>query len=210
MSANYKLVRTPNPNQTDEQQPLHPRFVSNGTVNTDELIEKAKARSSFSPADMKGILQLFQDMIADYLMFGYNVELEGIGTFSISLQSRLVMDKKEIRAESVHFRDVKYRSSKKLRDRLKTMPVYRSENEQSDQKYLTPIQCEENLAWYMEHNSFITCSEYMHLCYCKKSKASMDLKRFTEEGKLRMERLGSNKLYYKPTLPNTKTEEIQE
>ena len=49
-------------------------------------------------------------------MYGYNVELEGIGTFSVSLKSRPVMEKNEIRAESIHFKDVKFRSSKELRD----------------------------------------------------------------------------------------------
>ena len=51
-------------------------------------------------------------MMVDFLMFGYNVELEGIGTFSVSLKSRPVMEKNEVRAESIHFKDVKFRSSK--------------------------------------------------------------------------------------------------
>ena len=40
-------------------------------------------------------------MMVDFLMFGYNVELEGIGPFSVSLKSRPVMEKNEIRAESI-------------------------------------------------------------------------------------------------------------
>ena len=71
-------------------------------------------------------------------MFGYNVELEGIGTFSVSLKSRPVMEKNEIRAESIHFKDVKFRSSKELRDRLKTMPVFRDEYTVSDPAYPPP------------------------------------------------------------------------
>lgn len=197
MAANYKLVRNPNPTGTEKEQALHPRFVSNGTITTDDLIKHARSRSSFSPADMKGILQLFQDLIADYLMFGNRVELDGIGTFSISLQSRPVMDKKEIRSESVHFKDVKFRSSKKLRERLKTMPVYRDDTESSDPKHLTPLQCEENLAWYLDRYPYITCNDYMHLCHCGKTKASLELKRLASEGKLRIERMGTSKLYYK-------------
>ena len=110
MSANYKLVRNPNPNpeESGKSLPLHPRLVSCGTIHTGEFINRAKSRSSFSPADMKGILQLFQDMMVDFLMYGYNVELEGIGTFSVSLKSRPVMEKNEIRAESIHFKDVKF------------------------------------------------------------------------------------------------------
>lgn len=57
MSANYKLVRNPNPNpeESGKSLPLHPRLVSCGTIHTGEFINRAKSRSSFSPADMKGI-----------------------------------------------------------------------------------------------------------------------------------------------------------
>ena len=38
MSANYKLVRNPNPNpeESGKSLPLHPRLVSCGTIHTDE------------------------------------------------------------------------------------------------------------------------------------------------------------------------------
>jgi len=65
-------------------------------------------RSSFTTGDIKGVLQLLQDMIVSELQLGNNVELEGIGTFTASLQCPPVMDKKEIRAESIRFRTVRY------------------------------------------------------------------------------------------------------
>ena len=52
---------------------------------------------------------------------GYIVELEGIGFFSISLSSRPVMDKSEIRSKSIHFRNVNFRYEKYLKKKLKTM-----------------------------------------------------------------------------------------
>lgn len=197
MCANYKLVRNPNPKRTNELQPLHPRLVSSGTIDTKEFIKRAKNRSSFSSGDIKGVLQLFQDMIAEHLMYGYNVELEGIGTFSVSLQCRPVMDKKEIRSESVQFRDVKFRSSKELRERLCTMPVFRSENVESDKKYFSPEECERRLMAYLDNHPSITRTEYMSLCRCKKTKAATDLKRFTEEGKLDFKVIPPVRLYYK-------------
>lgn len=203
MSANYKLVRNPNPNpeESGKSLPLHPRLVSCGTIHTDEFISRAKSRSSFSPADMKGILQLFQDMMVDFLMFGYNVELEGIGTFSVSLKSRPVMEKNEIRAESIHFKDVKFRSSKELRDRLKTMPVFRDEYTVSDPAYPSAKECEQEVFRYLETNPFIHQKKYMSLCGCSRSKASLDLRRLVEEGKLRWEKLGTSHLYYKVEEP---------
>lgn len=197
MSANYKLVRNPNPQKTGEVQPLHPRLVPSGTIDSKDFIKRAKIISSFSSADITGMLQLFQDMLADYLMMGYNVELNGIGTFSISLTGRPVMDKKEIRSESVHFKDVKFRSSKELRDRLVSTPVLRSEVEESDKKYFTPEECERRLMGYLDNHPYITRIDYMSLCRCRKTKAAADLKRFTEKGIIYYKTLPPVRLYYK-------------
>jgi len=105
-------------------------------------------------------------MMVDFLMYGYNVELEGIGTFSVSLKSRPVMEKNEIRAESIHFKDVKFRSSKELRDRLKTMPVFRDEYTISDPAYPSAKECEQEVFRYLETNPFIHQKKYMSLCGC--------------------------------------------
>lgn len=146
---------------------------------------------------MKGILQLFQDVMADCLMSGYNVELEGIGTFSVSLQSRPVMEKRDLRSESVHFKDVKYRSSKQLRDRLKTMPVFRHEYQPSDPTYLSSQECERRLFQFLETHPYVLLKDYMSICRCAKTKASTDLRRLVKEGRLRWEKLGTSHLYYK-------------
>ena len=55
------------------------------------------------------------------------------------------MEKNEIRAESIHFKDVKFRSSKELRDRLKTMPVFRDEYTVSDPAYPSAKECEQEV-----------------------------------------------------------------
>lgn len=126
MSAEYKLVRRPDPHKTDVKQPLYPCFVPSGIVRLDDLARMARGRSSFSSADIKGMLQLFQDLIVDALEYGQCIELEGIGTFGISLKSRPVMEEKEIRAESIRFQDVTFRSSKELCHRLCAMQLERS------------------------------------------------------------------------------------
>ena len=111
------------------------------------------------------------------------------------------MEKNEIRAESIHFKDVKFRSSKELRDRLKTMPVFRDEYTVSDPAYPSAKECEQEVFRYLETNPFIHQKKYMSLCGCSRSKASLDLRRLVEEGKLRWEKLGTSHLHYKVEEP---------
>lgn len=54
----------------------------------------AKSRSTYSEADIAGALQLITDLVTERLREGDNVEIEGLGFFSVSLQSRAVMSKR--------------------------------------------------------------------------------------------------------------------
>ncbi|MDR1880895.1 MAG: HU family DNA-binding protein [Tannerellaceae bacterium] len=195
MSANYKLVRNPNPKKDGQIQPLHARFVPCGTVSTPEIIRAILPKSTFSSADYKGVLQLLQDALVDHLMFGFNVELEGIGTFTISLQSPPVMNKKQIRSESVFFKDVKFHASKELKDRLKTMHVFRAPERQ--RKTFTLEECEERLMRYLEKNTYITGRAYKSLSQCGKTKAAAQLKQFRLAGKIVRHGYGPTTFYTK-------------
>ncbi len=195
MSANYKLVRNPDPTRSGKTQPYHVRFVPNGTVSTDLLIKSILPRSSFSSADYKGMLQLIQDAIVENLLFGYNVKLEGIGTFTISLKCPPLMDKKKVRSEAVSFRDVKFRSSLKLRQRLTGMRVYRAR--EVARKIFSLEECENRLMDYFENNFYITGRIYMTLNHCCKTKAAAHLKQFRQEGKIVRQGYGPTTFYTK-------------
>ncbi len=196
MSAEYKLVRRPNPYKTDVKQPLYPCFVPWRTVRLDDLAKMAQGRSSFSSADIKGMLQLLQDLIVDALEYGQCIELEGIGTFGISLKSRPVMEEMEIRAESIHFQDVTFRSSKELRDRLRTIHLERSPEKAP--VGFTPEACEQRTMEYLKTHPYITGKVYRGLCRCGKTKAAADLKRMMQEGKLARTFVGNAYLFRLP------------
>ena len=116
----------PNPNKGEEaaeKQPLHARLVSCGTLRTKELVERVGEVSSFTPAVLRGCLQALRDHMLNYLEMGYNVELEGFGTFSLSLHSKPVMDKKKIRAEGITVDGLNFRPCKELKRKLSTIKV---------------------------------------------------------------------------------------
>ena len=196
MSAEYKLVRRPDPHKTDVKQPLYPCFVPSGIVRLDDLARMARGRSSFSSADIKGMLQLLQDLIVDALEYGQCIELEGIGTFGISLKSRPVMEEKEIRAESIRFQDVTFRSSKELCHRLCAMQLERSP-EKAPVGFTQEV-CEQRTMEYLKTHPYITGKVYRGLCRCGKTKAAADLKKMMLEGKLVRTFVGNAYLFRVP------------
>ena len=201
MKAQYKLVRMPNPHKDEKEaqkQPLHARLVSCGTLRTKELVERASEASSFTPGDLRGCLQSLRDTMLNYLELGYNVELEGFGTFSLSLHSKPVMEKNKIRAEGITVDGLNFRPCKELKRKLSTIKVERSDRVESDPTYLSQEECERSVFAYLEKHSYLTQQIYISLCHCSWAKASQDLNRLVAEGRLICSHFGRNKLYKKP------------
>lgn len=197
MCARYRMVRNPNPTGDKKKQALHPRVVPYGTIHTNDLIEEAEGRSGISGADIKGALQVIADVMARRLDDGYNIELDGIGFFSVSLASRPVMDKKEIRSESIHFRNVNFRCGKYLKSKLKSMHLERM----PEGKGVLPPFDERvrRLTEYLNAHHYITCSDYRELTGCSKYRALEDLKKLIDEGKLEKGGYRSTRVYSFPS-----------
>jgi len=197
MGANYKLVRNPDPAGTNKKKPFHARITPIDTVSIIELMEHAREFSTLSTADVKGALQLISDLLSTYLSNGYNVELDGIGYFSVSLSSRPVLEKSEIRSESVRFKNVNFRCHTHLRHRLKSMSVTRLPEEKRES--FSKEEREERLWAYLKRKPIITTRTYMSVCQCSKYLALKDLNRLLARGLLIAEGYKSTRVYIKNT-----------
>ena len=94
MSIHYDLYKTPDIQQTGEEQPLHPRVVFKGTVDQEEFLDRVHKFTGISRSLLAGAMQSFQNELRDLLANGWIVELGDIGYFSVSLQGRLSWTKK--------------------------------------------------------------------------------------------------------------------
>jgi len=184
MSVNYQLFRNPDPNKGEEQSPLHARIVPKGTRSITEMMEYAKSFSSLSTADVKAALQLVSELLEQSLRDGYNVELDGIGYFSASLSCRPVMDKKEIRGESIKFKNVNFRCDKKLKHRLSSMSFFRAEEEREES--FSSEERKARILRLLERREFISCQSYMSLNNCSQYMALKELKELIGSGQVKV------------------------
>ncbi|MEG1748362.1 MAG: hypothetical protein RRZ65_00040 [Tannerellaceae bacterium] len=176
MAAEYKMERNPNPKREIEKQALHPRLISQGTVGTEEIAQYAQDTSSISSADMKGALAVLAQYTARQLKDGYTVYIEGIGYLTPTLQSRPVMEAKELRSESVHFKNVAFRCDKKLKHNLKVMPIYKESTPKLEDFDIDERRS--RLIWYLDRHDYITSTTYRALNHCSKYSAQNDLQYF--------------------------------
>ena len=202
MGAKYALYENPNPKGDGKKQPLHARIVPRGTIHTQEIAEEIADSCGYSTATTKGMLDALAKVISKNLRYGYTVELDDLGSFSISLKSRPVMDKKEIRSWSVNFGNVHFKGSKKLKNRLKSIDLER-DSDACATSY-SPEQRKGRMLIASEEKEFFTAAQYMRLNGCNRSTAVRDLKELIEEEKKKKLGYGKAVLY----VPINKQEKI--
>lgn len=167
---------------------LYPQIVTEGTKTLKDIMRHASRHSGMNEATIIGVVTYLEDVLAEFLAEGYNVKLGEIGTFSASLRSRRVKDKKEIRAQSVHFDNVNFQASKKLRSaigqkmKLERVEPYRGFRTSSEE--FTAEQRFELLTRHLEENGYIDIKTYTQMTGLLKGKAASELKKWYEERKI--------------------------
>ena len=188
MKAKYDFRVMPNLQGKEEEQGLYPQLVTSGTITLKDLMERASRHTGFSPAEVVGMVTFLEEALVEYLSQGYHVKVGDIGTFSASLTSRKVMNKEEIRAKSVYFRNVNFKADKKLRKQISMqMQLERVDPSRAFQTSSEAYTAEERfqlLIVHLEANGFITCKKYSELTGLLKNKASAELRTWAEEGRI--------------------------
>lgn len=200
MSAHYDLYETPNPTGNSEEQPLHARIVPSGTLSSKNFIERVSRSSpAFNYNVIKAAVGTVIDELADALAEGYVVELGELGHFSISLKcTHKVMNKRDIRAESISFNNVHLRTSKEFKKKVeRKIGLERVESSKHipPKKQIPLEQRQQMLQEFLEKNGGITRMEYSKLTGMPRLKAIDDLNTFINNGILRKRGIGRTVFY---------------
>lgn len=200
MSAQYDLYETPDPANTGEQKPLHARIVPSGTYSKKEFLERvSRSSQTFNYNVIDAVVGVVIDELAEALSEGYTVELGELGYFSISLKcTHKVMNKREIRTESICFDNVHLRTSKEFKRKIKReIELERvDKSKHSSQKVeFSMEQRQQLLQKFLKSNGGITRLEYSSLTGLSRLKAIDDLNTFIEKGILRKRGAGRAVFY---------------
>lgn len=196
MAAEYDFQRLPGAKNDGTPQPLYPKIVSKGTIDTKRMVSDISQMSSFSPADINGLLTAFEERISYYLSEGHHVQLGNMGYFSAGLKARPVTDRKEIHAQSIYFGKVNFRVSPHFRKECAGF-VVRSKQGFRESSNLSGSERYRRLSVYLESHPFITRADYSGLTGLLKKKALHDLNLLVENGNLSTLGRGTHKVYVK-------------
>lgn len=190
MAASYKMYKNPPKNGEETERELHARIIPNMTVDIEYLAVEISQQSSFCSADVKGMLEAFTALIISHLKSGDNLNLQGLGSYSVSLKSpKGITKESQIRSESIRFKNVNFRCSSTMKSALHTMKLERKRADKKESK--TPEQRQQQILKDLQTNRSITASRCMAINQCSRDTALSDLKKLIIDNKI--EKLGSGR-----------------
>lgn len=125
MAVKYRLRKRPTNLSKDIEDGLYPQVIRTDNVDSRGLASYVTGDKSFHCAAMLGAIEQIKEGIISLLEDGNSVSITGLGTFTLTAQSRLVKDPKEIRAGSISVKDVVFKVSPELMGRLKSVQFER-------------------------------------------------------------------------------------
>lgn len=188
--AKYKLQELPDM-QGEGKRKVYPKMVINRTLNLEDLTEKMKSHHrAFSPSTIEAVVMDLEDMMVEVLSMGYNVKLDGIGTFSLSLgfedekPTEMQEEGDKMLYRKVGVKNVNFKVDPEMLLQLRKETDL--EREMSGVKVIKKnlFSKEERIAralQVIESDGYITLTDYAHINNLCRTAASAELKEITSD-----------------------------
>ena len=188
--AKYKLQELPDM-QGEGKRKVYPKMVINRTLNLEDLTEKMKSHNrAFSPSTIEAVVMDLEDMMVEVLSMGYNVKLDGIGTFSLSLgfedEKPTEMQKegdkmlyRKVGVKNVNFKVdpemlLQLRKETDLERAMSGVKVIKKNLFSKEERIARALQV-------IERDGYITLTDYAHINNLSRTAASAELKEITSD-----------------------------
>lgn len=208
--AKYKLQEL-NDLRDEGKRRVYPKMVTNRTLSRKEFVTMMQNyHRGISESTTEAVLTDVVDMLTDMLSMGYNVNLEGFGTFSLSLafedeKPREILnpdDKmtyRKVGVKGINFKaspefikDVKRETDRDLERDMGGVKVIRKQLYSKEERIARALEV-------IEKNGVLTLGDYASINNLSRTAASMELKELTNDKTSPIDSLGrgSHKVWVK-------------
>ncbi len=106
---------------------FYPNAVSAGHFSSEDMARDIVQATSFSESDVVGTMKAYSVILRDRLKMGYNIKLDGIGTFSLSVIGEPCDTEKECKPNKVKVGKIAFKADSKLRKDMIGIKFYKKE-----------------------------------------------------------------------------------
>lgn len=191
MNVKVKIYETPKPNEREGKVLQHARVASKGTRRLDDICDQL-VPMGLNTAQIKGILDGVSNYVGKSLREGYHIEVDGLGTFSLSVASRQVINDEDEKVTQIMVDGVNFRCGKELRKRIQETRLVIDKQEK---KGLPLEKRKKQLLEYIRKNGHISGMEYTRLNDCNRYQMKKDMEIFQSEGIIRSVGSETRKVY---------------
>lgn len=190
--AKYKLQELPDLNNTGKRK-VYPKMVVNRTLSRKEFIERMQGyHRGISASTTEAVLMDVEEILVEMLSMGYNVNLEGLGTFSLSLgfeddkPTEMQGDDDKMTYRKVGVRDVNFKASPDFIKSVKQVADRDLERDMGGVKLILKKKYtrEERIARALDvidENGFIGLTDYAYINNLSRTAASLELKEIAHD-----------------------------
>ena len=190
--AKYKLQELTDMRNEGKRR-VYPKIVTNRTLSRKEFIKRMQGyHRGISESTTEAVLLDVADMLVEMLSMGYNVNLEGIGTFSLSLgfeddkPTEMQSEEDKMTYRKVGVKDINFKASPEFIREVKRETDRDLERDMGGVKVIRKqlYSREERIARALEvieANGLITLSDYAYINNLSRTAASLELKEITAD-----------------------------
>ena len=183
----YQLVEMSDLRNSGKRR-VYPKLIANRTMSLSDLLDKMKLYNrGLSPTVVEAAVTDVRDVLVEMLAMGYNVNIDGLGSFSLSLdfeddkptEMQSDDDKmvyRKVGVKNVNFKpsselvkDVKNKTDRYLERNTGGVKVIRKELYTQEQRVARAVKV-------IEERGFIGLTDYAYLNNLSRTAASLELK----------------------------------
>ena len=195
MPIKYDFKKLPRTTGNEEEAVrLYPQAVKSKTVSFSELAEEIEQATSYTVGDLKGMMKTIARMAAKHLNASEHVELEGLGTLSLSIACErdaeghlpVITSADQVKPHQLHVSRVNFDAKPEFMKALKG-PFVRAKDPfpaNQEQDVPTPDERRALLLSHLDERGYISTTTYMQLTRLTRHKASAELNALVQEGLL--------------------------
>ena len=173
-------------------------IVNSKLTTTKDLAEYINFACSITESDVVAVLQALGKCVCDELLDGNRVELEHLGTFSLSLTCGNKKLEDRVTKRDIHVKNILFTPCAEMKEAMRTAEIV--SGGPNPNKQLSDEVIERRLTKYFEEHEYMQRRDFEACCECSRYTATKKLKELVKSGKLRALGAKNSRFYVRTTM----------
>ena len=124
----YVVVPKKNPQNPSAKPKFYAQLIGRYKIGMKELLDDMTTGSAINPIEAKGIIERFLTEVGIHLQYGRKVDLDGLGSFYITVRSNGSGSPEEFTAGNIRKKSIRFNAGVELKAMLDNVQFVKTDN----------------------------------------------------------------------------------